>query len=101
MKYEYHLDDAFMAGGICSDFSFTLFLSDPLYMMEESLKLRTVLMVNQFQLSLKKTMFVYNTENYHQVTEVTKGERVALVVWVESFAHLEEKRALFRDFCDV
>lgn len=43
-------------------------------------------------------MFVYNTENYHQVTEVTKGERVALVVWVESFAHLEEKRALFRDF---
>lgn len=102
MKYEWHLDDAFMAGGIRSDFSFTLFLSDPQSYDGGQLIVERDIKGQSIEVKpAKNTMFVYNTENYHQVTEVTRGERIALVGWVESFVQSEEKRVLLRDFLSL
>jgi PKHD-type hydroxylase len=94
MHYGRHVDDALMSGKR-TDMSFTLFLSEPESYDGGELVIEAPDGESEFKLPAGH-MVVYQTTNLHQVTEVTRGERLAVVGWVRSFIRSAEQReALF------
>lgn len=92
--YGLHVDDALMAGAR-TDLSFTLFLSDEdayaggALVIEDPLEARSVRLA-------PGEMILYPSTALHRVEPVTRGERLAVVGWVESWVRQPERReALF------
>jgi PKHD-type hydroxylase len=99
MHYGAHVDDALM-GGVRTDLSFTLFLSDPSTYEGGELVIEgydgdTVVKLPPGSLVL------YPTTSLHCVSEVTKGERLAVVGWVRSFIRSAEQREALFDLDQV
>ena len=94
MAYGSHVDNALM-GGVRTDMSFTLFLSDPTTYQGGEL----VIEGHDGDTSVKLpagSLVIYPTTSLHHVTEVTTGERLAVVGWVRSFIRsLEQRETLF------
>ena len=82
MFYGKH-NDAPEMNGIRTDFSFTLFLSPPEDYDGGELVIYADCEASKIKLPAGK-MVLYPTRFVHEVTEVTRGTRIAAVGWVES-----------------
>jgi PKHD-type hydroxylase len=92
--YGWHVDMAHM-NGFRTDMSFTLFLSDK----DEYDGGELELDFGQYKQKVKGAagqMFIYPTGVLHQVTPVTRGDRIVLVGWICSrIPNAEDREALF------
>ncbi|MGB8316151.1 MAG: Fe2+-dependent dioxygenase [Aestuariivirga sp.] len=95
MAYGTHVDNALM-GGIRTDLSFTLFLKNP-----ESYKGGALVIEgNDGDTEIKLqagSLVLYPTTALHHVSEVTSGERLAIVGWVRSYIRSHENRETLFD----
>lgn len=83
MFYEWHHDSPYM-GGMRTDMSCTVFLSDP----DEYEGGELSIMIGDIEKKFKEpagTAIVYPTGMLHKVNEVTSGVRNVLVFWLESY----------------
>lgn len=99
MAYGTHVDDALM-GGVRTDLSFTLFLSDPEAYDGGAL----VVEGNDGETDVKLpagSLVLYPTTTLHRVEEVTRGERIAIVGWVRSFIRAHDDREILFDLENV
>jgi PKHD-type hydroxylase len=92
--YGLHVDNAFM-GAVRSDISFTLFLSDADSYDGGALTLE--LPAGSQSIALPAgSLILYPSTSLHRVEPVTRGERLAIVGWIESrILHSEAREALF------
>jgi PKHD-type hydroxylase len=92
MAYGLHVDNALMGGDVLSrtDLSLTLFLNEPDEYEGGELCLESGSGEIRFKLPARH-MICYPTSELHQVREVTKGERLAVVGWIQS--HVRDGRA--------
>jgi PKHD-type hydroxylase len=95
MAYGSHVDDALM-GGMRSDVSFTLFLSDLDTYEGGALVIETSGGEEDVRLPAG-SMVVYSSTTLHRVAEVTKGARLATVGWARSFVRDPAQRELLFD----
>jgi PKHD-type hydroxylase len=93
--YGAHVDDALM-GGIRSDVSFTLFLSDPASYDGGELVIDSTSGEEAFKLG-PGSVITYPATTLHQVAPVTSGERLAAAGWVRSFIRDAGRRELLFD----
>ena len=94
MHYGRHVDDALM-GGVRTDMSFTLFLSEPDSYDGGELRIEAIDGDTDVKLPAGGVV-LYPTTDLHQVLEVTRGERLAIVGWVRSFIrNTEQRQTLF------
>ncbi|MCS6877076.1 MAG: Fe2+-dependent dioxygenase [Geminicoccaceae bacterium] len=92
MGYGRHVDDAIMAG-IRSDCSFTLFLSDPAAYDGGELVIESPAGEQGFKLE-PGHLVLYPSTTLHRVETVTRGVRLALVGWLESYVRSPDRREL-------
>ena len=83
MHYGSHVDDALM-GGMRTDVSFTLFLSDPKSYEGGALAIESPSGEESFKLAAG-SLVAYPSTSLHQVTAVTRGARLAAAGWARSF----------------
>jgi PKHD-type hydroxylase len=95
MSYGSHIDEPLMAG-IRTDLSFTLFLSDPNSYDGGALVIETSDGANEVKLPAG-SMVLYPATTLHHVSEITRGERLAVVGWVRSFIRNAEDRDILFD----
>lgn len=98
MKYGRHLDVALMGRGrhLRSDLSMTVFLADPDSYDGGALVLDTDYGKTEVKLPAGSAV-CYSTLVYHEVQEVTRGERLALVTWFHSRIRDPIQRGLLFD----
>ena len=92
MRYGKHVDASHAIQGR-SDFSFTLFLNNPLEYEGGEL----IINIHPEQKSVKLeagSIFIYPTKYLHEVKEVTKGERMVCVGWIESYIKKDGEREM-------
>ncbi|WP_324506132.1 Fe2+-dependent dioxygenase [Brevundimonas sp.] len=98
--YGTHTDDAFMVSEdgqrLRTDMSFTLFLSDPDSYEGGALQLDGLDGEREHRLAAGDAV-IYATGQLHQVTPVTRGERLAAVGWIESLVRRNDQRELLFD----
>lgn len=95
MEYGLHVDDAVM-GGNRADLSFTLFLSKP--DSYEGGELRVDSPEGETEIKLQPGQGVlYSTGALHRVAPVTRGERLAVVGWVQSLVRRADQREILFD----
>lgn len=98
--YGRHTDDAFMSaedgGRLRTDLSFTLFLSDPETYEGGALELDGLDGEREHRPRAGDAV-LYATGRLHQVTPVTRGERLAAVGWIESQIRRDDQRELLFD----
>lgn len=92
--YGTHVDDAMMQG-LRTDLSFTLFLADP-----ESYDGGALIIEDTFESRAIKLnagdMILYPSTSLHMVEPVTRGQRLAVVGWVQSLIrHADQREMLF------
>lgn len=93
-EYGLHVDNAFM-GDVRADLSFTLFLSDPSTYDGGSLSLELPAGSQAIKLPTG-SLILYPSTSLHRVDPVTRGQRLAIVGWIESrVLHAEAREALF------
>ncbi len=93
-EYGLHVDNAFM-GNVRSDLSFTLFLSEPETYDGGALRLELPAGSQAIRLPAG-SLILYPSTSLHCVEPVTRGQRLAIVGWVESrVLHSEAREALF------
>ncbi len=93
--YGLHVDDALMQG-LRTDLSFTLFLSDP-----ETYDGGALIIEDPFEARAIKLaagdMILYPASTLHQVEPVSRGERLAVVGWVQSLIRDPGQREILFD----
>jgi len=95
MAYGTHVDDALM-GGVRTDLSFTLFLTDPASYDGGAL----IVEGNEGDTEVKLpagSLVLYPTTTLHRVEPVTRGERLAIAGWVRSYVRSHEEREILFD----
>ena len=94
MKYGRHIDNTFMSSGR-ADLSFTLFLSNVDSYKGGELIIENINSKNKFKLNAGQIL-IYPSTYLHSVQEVTQGERLVLIGWIESYVKsIEEREYLF------
>lgn len=93
--YGLHVDDALM-GGLRTDLSFTLFLSDPASYDGGALEVEDNFAPREVKLAAGD-LILYPSTSLHRVTPVTRGERLAIVGWVESWIRGAAERDILFD----
>ncbi len=88
--YAMHVDNAYMKTGR-SDISFTLFLSSKNSYDGGELCIQTTQEIEEIKLSEGEAVF-YPSTSLHAVKEVTKGERLVCVGWIQSYISSNEDR---------
>ena len=83
-----------------ADISFTLFLADPASYDGGELVLNTDMMPQSFKLPVGH-MVIYSTTVLHRVNPVTRGERRAMVGWVQSMVRDPNQRQTLLDIAQV
>ena len=92
MYYGRHVDSAYTLQGR-RDYSFTIFLNEP----HEYDGGELILQISPEQRVIKLeagSIIVYPTKYLHEVRQVTKGERVVCVGWIESYVKQDEERSI-------
>jgi PKHD-type hydroxylase len=95
MTYGTHVDDALM-GGVRTDLSFTLFLSDPESYQGGALVMDDAYGEREVKLPAGE-LILYASTTLHRVEPVTSGVRLAAVGWVRSFVRDGAQRELLFD----
>lgn len=93
--YGLHVNDALM-GGIRTDLSFTLFLSDPDSYEGGALVIEDTLESRAVKLSAGD-LILYPSTSLHRVEPVGSGERLAIVGWVTSWIRSPDQREILFD----
>jgi len=94
MKYGRHIDNAFMSSGR-ADLSFTIFLNKKNNYEGGELVVENINTENKFKLN-EGEIIIYPSTYLHSVEEITKGERLVCVGWIESYVKsIEEREYLF------
>lgn len=93
--YGLHVDDALMQG-LRTDLSFTLFLSDPATYDGGALIIEDHFEARAIKLAAGD-MILYPSTTLHQVEPVTRGERLAVVGWVQSLIRDGNQREILFD----
>ncbi len=103
MKYASHIDDPVMGNRSSlyrSDIAVTVFLSDPDTYDGGELNIHTRFGPVPVKLSAGSAV-VYPASSLHEVTEVTRGERLACVLWAQSLVRDTERREILSDLDDA
>ena len=95
MQYGRHIDNAFMSTGR-ADLSFTIFLNKKDKYEGGELVIENVNKENIFKLDAGG-IIIYPSTYIHSVQEVTNGERLVFVGWIESYIKSIEGREYFFD----
>ncbi len=94
MSYGRHIDNAYMSSGR-ADLSFTIFLSEKNQYEGGELLIENLSSESEFKLE-KGKILVYPSTYLHSVKEITNGERIVCVGWIESYVKsIEEREYLF------
>lgn len=98
MAYGPHVDDAIMgaAEAVRADIAVTLFLSDPASYDGGELTVETYADALKFKLAAGDAI-LYPATSIHQVAPVTRGERLAAILWVQSLVRDPAKREILFD----
>ena len=103
MQYGRHMDNPVMGRGderLRVDLSITLFLSEPESYEGGELTVETEYGPREAKLPAGDAI-VYPTVYYHEVKPVTKGERLAAVMWIQSLIKEPFKRNLLYELSTV
>lgn len=102
MAYGWHVDAPLMGEQqvFRSDLSLTLFLSAPDAYGGGELELQTGAGSAQVKLPAGD-LIVYGTGDLHQVRPVTRGERLVVVAWIQSFVRDESVRGMLWDLAQA
>lgn len=95
MEYGNHVDDALM-GGMRTDLSFTLFLSDPESYDGGELVIDSTAGEQEIKLPAGSAV-LYPSTSLHRVAPVTRGQRLAAVTWIRSFIRDAARREILFD----
>lgn len=98
MAYGAHVDDALMGKErqTRSDLSFTIFIADPTEY--DGGELTIISSIGEDEVKLPAgSMYLYPSSTIHRVQPVTRGERVAIVGWAESYVRDPAKREVLYD----
>ena len=94
MKYGRHIDNAYMSSGR-ADLSFSIFLSKKNSYEGGELVVENINIENKFKLN-EGEIIIYPSTYLHSVEEITNGERLVCVGWIESYVKsIEEREYLF------
>lgn len=93
--YGLHVDDALMRG-LRTDLSFTLFLAPPDSYDGGALVIEDTLETRAIKLN-SGDLILYPSTTLHRVEEVTRGERLAVVGWVQSLIRRADQREMLFD----
>ena len=94
MKYGRHIDNAYMSSGR-ADLSFSIFLNKKNSYEGGELIIENINTENKFKLN-EGEIIIYPSTYLHSVEEITKGERLVCVGWIESYVKsIEEREYLF------
>lgn len=95
MYYGAHIDNPIMGKGpfLRADVSATLFLSAPEDYANGELCIQTDAGEQKIKLAAGSAV-IYPSSSLHRVTEITKGERLAMVIWCQSRTKDPAQRAL-------
>ena len=94
MKYGRHVDNAFMSSGR-ADLSFSIFLNKKDSYAGGELVVENINTENKFKLN-EGEIIIYPSTYLHSVEEITNGERLVCVGWIESYVKsIEEREYLF------
>ena len=98
MSYGDHVDDPVMGQGELyrSDLSVTIFLSGPDDYDGGELIIETPFGEQRVKLPAGDAV-IYPSSSVHRVAEVTRGERVVAVSWIQSLVRAPDKRALLHE----
>jgi PKHD-type hydroxylase len=92
MYYKRHIDMAHVEGGR-RDYSFTIFLNNPSDYDGGELILNVPPENKSIKLNAG-SIIIYPTKYMHEVKEVTRGERIVCVGWIESCIKRDEEREI-------
>ncbi len=94
MKYGRHVDNAYMSSGR-ADLSFSIFLNKKNSYGGGELVVENINAENKFKLNAGE-IIIYPSTYLHSVKEITNGERLVCVGWIESYVKsIEEREYLF------
>jgi len=94
MRYGRHIDNALMSTGR-ADLSFTIFLSSKNNYEGGALSIETFNSEQNFKLN-EGEIILYPSSYLHSVEEVSNGERLVFIGWIESYVKsIEEREYLF------
>jgi len=94
MKYGRHVDNAYMSTGR-ADLSFSIFLNKKNSYEGGELVVENINTENKFKLN-EGEIVIYPSTYLHSVGEITNGERLVCVGWIESYVKsIEEREYLF------
>jgi len=98
MSYGEHVDDPVMGEGQLyrSDISVTIFLNDPAGYDGGELIITTAFGDQSVRLPAGDAV-LYPSSSAHRVSEVTRGERLVAVSWIQSMVRNAEQRALLHE----
>lgn len=99
MRYGDHVDDPVMVQGgerMRTDLSLTLFLSPPDSYQGGELVIRTPFGEQQVKLAAGDAV-LYPSSSLHRVAEVTAGERLVALAWIQSHVRDAAQRALLHE----
>ena len=95
MHYGRHIDNSFMSSGR-ADLSFTIFLNNTSNYDGGELSVESINSEENFKLNAGQ-IIIYPSTYLHSVREITRGERLVCVGWIESYVKSIEAREYLFD----
>lgn len=102
MTYGLHVDDALMGSGNKerTDVSVTVFINDATEYEGGELVIHSPYGPQEVKLPARYAV-IYPSGTLHEVAEVTKGERLVAVTWVQSYIRDERQRQFLSDAAEI